>query len=498
MNWHLQKLNRLGKERVLFLMIILFLIIAPIFMRSSYAHLNNNRDSRLEKVERAPSRYKFIKVPGRHESNYGTHDWIADAALLVIKSSAYYAQNKRILDWLLDPLDRLKWATLDKIKGVNQFNPWFSMTQWRNTGLTNELWLKARRKAWFLFGTMRPDLSKGTNKQVTNIRIYLPTEEFVMKGKYLNSGGKHYVYVDNTGKVDLNNAPEARFAMKAARDAIDYLNKLHTLKSKKTGQNYDLYGSYEPGAFALGMVAHFVSDLGSSPHTIPKFMFTVMHPSHTQDDQKWAHYTWERFTDAQMDPEFSVQHNGPTTNIINRGDLFTMSFDLSAGGKRPDIAAKDLARYTRNVDGDNFGGTYEYDPLYYSQHPFDEEASEKLIYERVVKYTLKRAVLETANAILWVLLRVDWDKHGNTDDYDTVGRLSEDFIPAENEALQHDPVPASEIPNTMQGYTQFNPPKTETTLSASAVSMLVVLAPLIAIALIPPAEKIIQQIVKNK
>ncbi len=231
---------------------------------------------------------------------------------------------------------------------------------------------------------------------------------------------------------------------------------------------------------------------------MPKYIYASQDPNWTEEKVNTAqHYNGERFTDKQMDPEFSVQYNGPTTSLISRGDLFAMSLDLTRGGKRPDVAARDLARYTRNNDGNNFGFTLDHDPVFYSQTPNSAKGSEKLMYENIVKNTLKRSVLETANAILWVLMQVDWDKHGNTDDYDTVGRLIDDFEPVETEAVRHNPVPAADIPNTMQGWTSFEHSVAGMTLSANTVSMLVVLAPLIAIVLIPVTEKVLEKVLTH-
>ncbi len=495
----MQKLNRLGKKRVLFLSIVLFLTIAPIFMRPSYAHLNNDGSAR-EKIEGGPSEYRFIAIATR-KSNYGTHDWIADAALLVIQSSIEYRQNPRILDWLLDPYDQINWKVLDGIQRTNQRNGWFGPTKIRGSGLTNELWLRARRKGWFLYGTAFADKtvsSRKVDQTYREIGAYAPTEVFYMYNKrYFNAIGQHHIYIDGEGNLDLKNDKESRLAYLAARDAIEFLNKKHTLKQKSTGQSYDKYGSYEPAAFLIGMVAHFVSDLSSSPHTLPKLEYGAGYVDWYPEYVDYAHANWETFTDNQMDPEFSVPLNGPIGSLISRTDIRSLAYGLTLLGKRPDIAARDLARFTRNGFGDNFGHTLDYDPIYYSQNPADAPTSEKLIYKNVVKYTLKRAVLETANAILWVLMQVDWDKHGNTDDYDTVGRLIGDFEEVATEAVRHDPVPAAEIPNTMQGWTPFKPSTAGMTLSTSAVSMLVILAPLIAIALIPVAEKVLEVVVKN-
>ena len=470
-------------------------------MRSSYAHLNNNKEKLYTHTIEPVSQYKFIENPTKgFISNYGTHDWIAESALLVIKNSIEYYENTKILDWLLDPLDRIKWATLDAKVGVNQINAWFSTTQWSSTGLTNELWLKARRKAWFLHGTAFAD-KIGTGQVIqtyAKVGRYIPTEVFRLYHEpYFNKIGFHHVHVDGEGDLVLKEDKESGLALQAAKDAIKFLNKKHTLAQKSTGQTYEKYGSYEPGAFLIGMVAHFVSDLSSSPHTLPRDQFAS---GHTSFDPEWvrnAHKNWEVFTDNQMDPEFNVLLNGPTTNIVSREDLYLMAYDLTLGGKRPDIAARDLARYTRNALGDNFGHTLDYDPIFYRQHPNEATGSEKLIYEAVVKYTLKRSVLETANAILWILMQVDWDKHGNTDKYDTVGRLIGEFESVATEVIQHNPIPAAEIPNTMQGWTPFKPSTAGMTLSAGAVSMLVVLAPLIAIALIPITEKSLEHILKN-
>jgi len=125
---------------------------------------------------------------------------------------------------------------------------------------------------------------------------------------------------------------------------------------------------------------------------------------------------WESFADEFG--KFDAEGNQPDwTTYFLPSDLVYISTQLT-DLKDPSICASDLAVYSRNVNGTEIEKTLAYgnmvDPYYIDRYP--KTSINRAIYELYVKEVLKRAVKETANAILWVLRQVDFEKEGLNDD----------------------------------------------------------------------------------
>ncbi|TKJ20566.1 MAG: hypothetical protein CEE43_12110 [Promethearchaeota archaeon Loki_b32] len=485
----------------MFLVIVLFLTIAPVFMRSGQAHLNSDRAPKLTDSETHPGYYNFLEstlTGGAQKtkySNYGTHDWIADSALEIVAKSLAYITDNRILNWLRDVL--IDYEHLDKQGYISSYRKYFTCTPkpvFTECGLTNEQWLRARRKTWFLHGTAFPDLPiSGKNQISPNIQKYLPDEVFKMnKIPWAAQSMRHHVWVNATGHLVDGENIEAQFALMAARDAIGFLNKPIRYKDEN-GQQHERYGQYEPAAFCLGAMTHFVSDLSSPPHVLKEYCWGQDVTPGVKSERDAAHSNIERFIDKLMDPEFV--NNGPDWMTLFRGQIFSDAECLGLTEKNPGQAAQDLAMYVRNTNGTNYGHQNRYDPYYFYKNPFQPPAP-RTVYEDVMKYALKQAVWETARAILWVLNRVDWDQHGtNPDNYDVVGRLWNDPKPEEElEIPIYEPQSREDIQSElkdMTAWTTVNPPSSGGAVGATAVSAaLWSLAPLLSITILVISPKI--------
>jgi len=468
---------------------------------SGRALLNNNKGSMVDIGEGHPGRYMFLEstyFTGKNKvSNYGTHDWVADSALEIVAKSLKAKTNPRIVNWIRDV--SINYAYLDKQGYVGRYNKYFVASNeqyWKKIGLSNEQWLRSRRKLWFLHGTSFPDQRvEGRSQITTNIINNLPDEYFKMRHiPWANKGKHHHVWIDASGELVDNQNLEAQFALMAAKDAIKWLNDKIEYKDTN-GQTQERWGRYEPAAFCLGAMTHFVSDLASPPHTLKEYGWGQDVTPGKQQQRKNAHNNFERFIDNLMDPEFIESINGPDLKTLFGNQIYDDSKSLRLTEKNPGKAAEDLAMYVRNPNGDNFGHTQEYDPYYFYLDPKNPKAPQSA-YIDFMKYALKRAVWETARAILWVLNRVDWDKHGSDhDNYDVVGRLWDDPKPTEPIGLpRYEPQSLEGIQSELRdlnAWTTINPPSSGGAVGATAISTaLWSLAPLLSITLIAISPKI--------
>jgi len=120
-------ISKVRKKRVIFLIIVLVLIIVPFFMIPGHALMNNNTRRSPKRSEDHPGQYKFLESldsRGRTKiSNYGTHDWVADAALEVVANSYEVIIDPRKINWIRDV--SINYAYLDEQGYVGSYNKYF-------------------------------------------------------------------------------------------------------------------------------------------------------------------------------------------------------------------------------------------------------------------------------------------------------------------------------------------------------------------------------------
>ena len=251
----------------LFLILTLLIIGFSTFSTDSKAFKNAMYGPNSETPDKTEV-YKFKdRTTGVFKlSHYGTHDWIADAALRLLQSES----GTGSADW--------SWLIYDVL---NTDPKWISSY---GNGITHNT---IRSYMSFLFATQMPDMDpKKENKlrphkhpQYIDLRK-LEGEVIgnykygtgVWVGKWYHQtfhwiaepiGSGQYIFIPKI--ADGSSSQKAPwYAWKASKAAINCL----THKEQNKNGNYESWAKPEAAASWLGVMAHFIADLACSPHLI--------------------------------------------------------------------------------------------------------------------------------------------------------------------------------------------------------------------------------------
>lgn len=147
-----------------------------------------------------------------YEDKYGTHDWIAEAALDAV---------------LADSTSKNKWE-----------------------GENGQFWTE-KRKVCFLIGTEAPDTTGNTDSKKGYTYLYLNGKKCT--GMQVKTVMRFYNYI--TGDNRLRPKPFASFVSRAS-------------EWTDTAKRYLRQGKCDAAAFYMGAITHLIADMASWPHTL--------------------------------------------------------------------------------------------------------------------------------------------------------------------------------------------------------------------------------------
>ena len=210
-----------------------------------------------------PSEYIFGKsnIPGAQDydgSHYGTHDWIADAALRTLRTEV---KNPLFIgDWL--------WL-MDSVIARNKWPVW--KTNYHTSSNRHE---RSRGYFTFLFATQMPDMKKRSYPDIQE--IYIPIENYRVKdldrsgGKWVGQGGKdHYHFrVENITNTFYIFKPDEKPCINKIKMLGD--EAIKCIGNQKIDENGNQVSAMQPEAAAgwLGAMTHYIADLLVPAHVL--------------------------------------------------------------------------------------------------------------------------------------------------------------------------------------------------------------------------------------
>lgn len=333
------------KINIIFLSVIVFIIAFGVFLSDSIACKNgpnywgmgfpgNITTPDGYKHPKNPSEYIFGKssIPGAQGydgSHYGTHDWIADAALRTlrneIKNPIFFAD----WTWLMDSnIARNKWPA------------------WKaNYQYSSNRHERIRGYYTFLFATQMPDMKP---KKYPDIQeIFIQSENVRIKdlerygGKWVGQGGKdHYHF-----KIERINNNWYAFR----REEDPCINKIKMLGeeaikcigNQKIDEDGNKISAMQPEGAAgwLGAMTHYIADLLVPAHVLK----SSTHKNVYLEDlyHKWFENQLGSLT--KWDKSYG-SHGGPESAYFS-WDIYKVSF-MPIISIPPDLAATFMAQKT--------------------------------------------------------------------------------------------------------------------------------------------------------
>ena len=262
---------------------------------------NLNSKSRYEHPKK-PNDYIFGAASDKQSngydgSHYGTHDWIADAALRtlrdVIKNPLFFSD----WTWLINSdISRNKWPVWAKDYGIS-------------SGAHNII----RGYYTFLFATQMPDLKKQKHPDIQEIDI--PEEDVIIKdfsftgGMWVGQEAKHRYHfsVKESDSGILNFIPihtaPATVALWLGKEAIKCIN------NEEEDEEGEKISAMQPEGAAgwLGAMTHYFADLVVPAHLIDTAMYPHVYASsyyHNWFENQLANLTkWDKAYKSRGGPE---------------------------------------------------------------------------------------------------------------------------------------------------------------------------------------------------
>jgi hypothetical protein len=367
-------------------------------------------------------------------SDYGTHDWIADAALRFL-----YEKNHSKWNWLLhDKYDTAPDITLRRNPEYKDFN-----------GRHNII----RSYLYFLLGTHWPDHDHPPT-------LYFREEgEWICNGRYnLGSwiGETHYhtyyydVIMSNKSQDNYKFIPKGiktngknRAYQKAPEYAIQFGDLAYRCLShqeKNLNGKWESWAKVETAAFFLGCMTHYITDVAAIPHILKA---NDMDPLGNQKINYWAGKKFHEWYESNID--YFTYWGSSRNSLLGAGpndDFFVI--DLTKIGQNiasispidPDLAAVELSKTVIMESFGEVGGGNLPKNLYINNDhrrlmydtwidwEFDQRNSNREIIPNGLKYKeyfdkveklLIYAIFYTARAMLWVMNKVIKKTNMNTD-----------------------------------------------------------------------------------
>lgn len=268
------------------------------------------------------------KIKDKYKSDYGTHDWIADAALRLL-----YNEDPSQWNWLLH--------------NKNDENPqWPQGNAYANS---NNEHYAIRSYIYFLLATQWPDGGSANNPLPKT--IYFEEEKEIIGDRrnhlgvwigfhkyhnYRYNVYKHttvpdYYYFEPKPRSNINPQKAPHYADKMGNLAIKCLAKDEKDDNNVKGTKI------EAGSFYLGLMTHYISDLACPPHLLQ-----------STDTDTGAHYYHDSFHEWFENQVRIFTYWNPDSNNVGPYEGF---FDINLGkysktnikARPPGVAASLLA-----------------------------------------------------------------------------------------------------------------------------------------------------------
>ena len=249
-----------------------------------------------------PSDYVFegdviLDSRGYDGSHYGTHDWIADAALRTLQNP------------IINPLYFGDWTWLINSHIAMNKHPSWEANYGASSGSHNTI----RSYYTFIFATQMPDMKK---KKYPDIQeIYIPEEDITIKdfaitgGMWVGQENKHryhFQLIKSTlGSYEflpMHTAP-ARVALRLGEAATKCIS------NEREDENGDIISAMQPEGAAgwLGSMTHYFADLVVPAHLIENAKYPGIYLKnyfHTWFENMLANLTkWDRSLGSNGGPE---------------------------------------------------------------------------------------------------------------------------------------------------------------------------------------------------
>ena len=287
---------------------------------------------------RFPGEYFFAgpelyKSQGYDGSHYGSHDWVADAALRSLINPILNPLNFKDWGWMINPS-----ITIDK-------NPTFSQVYGDHDDRHNTV----NSYITFLFATQMPDMRirKDREKQYYPQKIDIPKEGIIIKdltiknGKWVGQIQQHSYNFNPIRRSDGSYDFIAYYKMPATKALQLGKEAIKCIANKGKDGKGNLISAMQPEGSAgwLGAMTHYIAELVIPAHTL------INSEIYNSNYHKW----------------FENQLAGCTkwnkNTLLNFGpELGYFSYDISLIGKLgqitpipPDVAVTKMARKTIKI-----------------------------------------------------------------------------------------------------------------------------------------------------
>jgi len=358
--------------------------------------------------------YHF-KYSETEKSDYGTHDWIADAALRLLYSSTPKSWN-----WL--------------IHDVNDLEP--DKTFMKNTAYeVNGKHNTVRSYIYFLLASQWPDFKAAPQplkieneaeeimNGIHNLRAWIGEQRYQTYQYWVIEEDDIVYFVPKTPNRHSGPFQYApHYARRMGEVAVDYL-------AKKDRDGKDSRTKIETGAFYLGTMAHYISDLSSPPHLLAQ-------------DEGWyvGSEKYHKWIENQPG-KFSYWNNefaGPSEQMFEwdpeevLGESFSEIIAIPPGDAAVLCSIHSLELAFGNINeekglliSDEFSGVITEGSGYYWEWSLDDKNSNLPVHPNYpngitrknfidnIEKLLNLAVYYTACAMLWV--RDEVNKRGGMD-----------------------------------------------------------------------------------